>query len=369
MLDGLVAPPALVQFEWRDWSGPAHNRWTPASQPLFAATSGRDTDLAVRPIAISFAVLAAAVVCAPPSPARTIGCGTVIRADTVLDSDIGRCRDAALEVGADGVTLDLGGHSVRGAIVARGRRDLRIADGTVVGDVILENVKRASVRRLRVRRGSIECLRSAGCAIAANVLTGGGIVVDRSAIGVPNRVRGNLVSGAQSAAITVSRSDTTQVTRNVARASELGIVLGHAADLLIARNRISGSAETGLTGYFGTSAVIVDNLISGNGGDGISLRTWGGETQIARNVAIRNRGSGISGSFVAHWRVAGNVASLNGATGIVIGGSVDQATLIANRAERNGGLGIDAAPGVLDGGANRAFLNGAPAQCAGIACR
>src|SRR5205814_5049004 len=313
-------------------------------------------------------VLAAALWCVPSAPARKIGCGTTIRADTVLSSDVGSCRGTALEVGADGVTLDLGGHTVRGAIVASGRSDVAITDGTVAGDVILEDVQWASVRRVRVRRGSIECLRSAGCAIAGNVLTGGGIVIDRSAIGVPNRIRRNVVSGAPSAAITVSRTDTTQVTRNAVRASGLGILMSHSADLLIARNRISGNSGTGLSGYFGTSTVIVRNFIAANGGDGISLRTWGGETQIARNVALGNRGSGILGSVLAHWRVTANLASRNGASGIVIGGAVEEATLRANRAERNGGLGIDAGPGVLDGGANRAFLNGASAQCAGIVC-
>jgi hypothetical protein len=324
--------------------------------------------LANRRIATSFAVLAAALCCATPAPAREISCGSTIRADTVLNADVGRCRGTALEIEADGVTLDLGGHSVRGAIVARGRSDLKITDGAVAGDVTLENVQRASVRRLRLRHGSIECLRSAGCTIAGNVLTSGGIVIDRSAIGIPNRVRGNVVSGAPSAGITVSRTDTTQVTRNAVRDSELGILMSHSADLLIARNRISGNSGAGLSGYFGTSAVIARNFVAANGGDGISLRTWGGETQIARNVVVRNLGSGIVGSVVAHWRVTANLASRNRASGIVIGGAVEEATLMANRAERNGGLGIDAAPGVLDGGANRAFLNGAPVQCAGIAC-
>jgi hypothetical protein len=313
-------------------------------------------------------VLAAALSCASSAPARAVTCGSKIKADTVLPSDLVGCRGTALEIASDGVTLDLGGHTVAGSIEAIGHGDVTITGGTVAGDVILEKVRRARVRLLHVRHGSIECLRSAGCTVVGNVVVRGGIVVDRSEIGTPNRVRGNVVSGAPSAGIAVSRTDTTQVTRNAVRESQIGILMSHSADLLIARNRISRNSGAGLSGYFGTSAVIVRNRIAANGGDGISLRTWGGDTQIAHNVAVRNRGSGILGSVVAHWSVVANRASRNRRSGIVIGGAVEQATLAANRTDRNGELGIDAVSGVLDGGANRAFLNGAPAQCSGIAC-
>jgi hypothetical protein len=312
-------------------------------------------------------VLAAALFWMPATPASALTCGSKVKASTVLRADLG-CHGTALRIAGDGVTLDLGGHSVRGAIDTTGHAGVSISDGTLTGDVRIERVVGASVRRLHVRGGSIECLRSAGCVIAGNVVEGGGILIDRSAIGIPNRIRGNVVSGAPAAAIAVGRTDTTQVTRNSVRDSAIGISMSHSADLLIARNTISRNSGPGLSGNFGTSAVIVRNYITANGSDGISLRTWGGETQIAHNVTARNRGSGIYGFVVAHWHVTANLALRNRASGIVITGAVEEATLAANRAERNGELGIDAGPGVLDGGANRAFLNRAPAQCAGIAC-
>ena len=43
-----------------------------------------------------------------------VGCGDVITEDTTLDSDVGPCDGTALTIGADGITLDLGGHRVFG---------------------------------------------------------------------------------------------------------------------------------------------------------------------------------------------------------------------------------------------------------------
>src|SRR3954452_16066941 len=44
-------------------------------------------------------------------------------------------------------------------------------------------------------------------------------------------------------------------------------------------------------------------------------------------------------------------------------------TVTRNLAVHNANLGIEAIPGVIDGGGNRAFGNGNPAQCINIACR
>jgi hypothetical protein len=43
-------------------------------------------------------------------------------------------------------------------------------------------------------------------------------------------------------------------------------------------------------------------------------------------------------------------------------------TLARNQSDRNAALGIDA-PGVTDGGKNRAKLNGDPRQCVGVDCK
>jgi hypothetical protein len=324
--------------------------------------------LAIRTTLLAAAVLATALAGPQAAPAKRLSCGATISADTVLRSDVEGCGGTALTVGADGVTLDLGGHTVQGAIVASGREDVAIRRGVVAGDVKLDRVRSATVRGLRMRHGSIACIRSAGCTIARNVVSGGGIVIAESESGVPNRVRRNVVSGAPGAAITANRTDSTSITRNIVRSGAVGIETSHAADLLIGRNQIVNNAGNGVSGSFGSRTTIVRNVIAANGGDGISLRTWGGETLIAHNAALQNGGDGIRGLVVAHWRVRANLAAGNRGSGIAIAGAVEDATLARNHVRANGGLGIDAAADVADGGGNRAHANGVPVQCAGVSC-
>jgi parallel beta helix pectate lyase-like protein len=318
--------------------------------------------IACTALAVLLPALAATPAHAGPAPT----CGETITADTVLQGDL-TCSGTALVIGSDGVALDLAGHTVVGAIVAGNVSDPRVRGGVVRGDVRLDRVRRASVRRLRVRGGSIACIRSAGCALVQNHVTGGGIAVVQSENGIPNRIRRNRVRGAAGPGIAADRTDTISITDNVVRASAIGIETSHAADMTIARNVLVRNPGGGLSGSFGSAASIVRNLIARNGGHGISLRTWGGETRIAYNIVRGNRGNGILGAAVAHWSVVGNLAAHNSGTGLAIVGAVEDTTLARNRARFNGGTGIDAAAGVTDGGGNRAHAN-AGVQCAGIAC-
>jgi hypothetical protein len=328
--------------------------------------------LPIRRIVLIFAAVVAASLSATATAAQaarsSASCGKTIATDTVLRADVTGCPGSALVIGADGVTLDLDGHTVEGAIVANGRSSVQVRDGVVRGDLRFERVRHATVRRLRVRDGSISCLRSAGCSVLRSYVAGGGIAIVQSESGIANRVRGNIVRAAPGAGITADRTDTTSITGTVVRDSAVGIEASHAADLRIARNLIVHSSRDGISGSFGSAAAIVHNVIASNGGDGISLRIWGGLTLIARNVVVGNGGDGILGSAVAHWVVVRNVADRNGKTGLTITGAAEDVTLGRNRARRNAALGIDAASPVIDGGGNTASGNGAFAQCAGISC-
>jgi len=62
----------------------------------------------------------------------------------------------------------------------------------------------------------------------------------------------------------------------------------------------------------------------------------------------------------------GNTASENGDDGIRVDAA--ETTLTRNTANFNHDLGIEAVPGVIDGGGNRARGNGNPLQCTNVAC-
>lgn len=65
-------------------------------------------------VGAAVAVLLGAGAFASSAAAAPVGCGTVVTRDTTLTADIGPCNSGGLAVGADNVTLDLGGHTVFG---------------------------------------------------------------------------------------------------------------------------------------------------------------------------------------------------------------------------------------------------------------
>jgi parallel beta-helix repeat protein len=123
---------------------------------------------------------------------------------------------------------------------------------------------------------------------------------------------------------------------------------GH--DNLVQRNTVSGGRGP---------AILVSSLDSENTSD---------RNAISNNVANSKLDSGIlvnnnaTATVLEH-----NTANGNGDDGI----HVDAAgtTVIRNTAKDNLDLGIEAVPGVIDGGGNRATGNGNPAQCLNVLCK
>jgi parallel beta-helix repeat protein len=232
---------------------------------------------------------------AASAAASHVGCGDTITQDTTLDSDL-TCPGDGLVIGAHGVTLDLGGHTISGAGAAFSAgvrfqneispQDVTIRRGTIRGfdvGILAEPVERLAVRRLAI-------------------------------------------------------------TNNVT-----GIVIDISFDVVVRNNVIADNSGLGLWVLDSNTVRVTGNDVLRNGADGIH---FGGEVQ--NSVA------------------EGNVASGNGDDGIEVAefvvGEIPN-TLARNLATYNGDLGVEAVAGTLDGGGNRAFGNGNPLQCIGIACK
>jgi len=126
------------------------------------------------------------------SDAEPIACGTEITADTVLDADLVCDRGPALVIVADGVTLDLGGHTVSG----------NPGPGSRGPGILLRGVTGATVRNGTVQRFDAGVVVEGGSGNLVEGLTvqdniglhdgdfGDGIVVNHSR---DNIVRGNIV--------------------------------------------------------------------------------------------------------------------------------------------------------------------------------
>jgi parallel beta-helix repeat protein len=186
--------------------------------------------------------------------------------------------------------------------------------------------------------------------------------------------------------IVLSGATGTSIRENHAARNPNDIVIFEASGNSITRNRLTDAVVCpdcfGPTGYgIGIAGGSDDNVISGNfvartQQDGIRIldldtadpaNAVPNRTQVRGNVVRDTAGDGIrvdaatDGTVLEH-----NYAFGAGDDGIHVDST--GARLTSNAAFFNHDLGIEAAPGVTDGGGNRAHRNGNPAQCTGVAC-
>ncbi|MBX3055537.1 MAG: right-handed parallel beta-helix repeat-containing protein [Anaerolineae bacterium] len=185
-----------------------------------------------------------------------------------------------------------------------------------------------------------------------------------------NRVEGNTILDSGSSAISISESDGNQVLGNTAHNNGGGgINLEFADNNTIARNDVRfNSGGIALTSSSGNR--IEANFASGVGGSGIEVEAESYNNEIVANTVIGNSGEGI---YVANVAPAGqgnlieaNIVSSNGGDGISVNGGGH--TITNNTADLNGGWGIYAAVTGMDGGGNRALGNDEPTQCFNVVC-
>jgi parallel beta-helix repeat protein len=279
------------------------------------------------------------------SAAQALGnhvqCGDTITQDTTLDSDLVNCPGDGIVIGADGITLDLNGHTIDGVSLDNyvgvrdfyGYKNTTIENGSLrdfgeavsfwaTDDTVLRGLGVDSVGQ------GLKLVNSHNAQIKRNRITGAlycGICVWDSFPG-QNLVKQNTVGNAGTWAIYVLDSVDTRVVSNEVSDSVAGIRIAAARDTLVEKNATSSNSEDGIRADDGSGATLLRrNTANGNADDGIQveeLETDALDTTLTRNVA----------NF-------------------------------------NGDLGIEAVPGVIDGGGNRAFGNGDPLQCLNVNCK
>jgi parallel beta-helix repeat protein len=331
----------------------------------------------------------------------------VITEDTVLDSDL-QCPADGLVIGADDVTLDFAGHTLSGGDLFSIGVDnssgydrseikngvIRYYEGIRSRGIASDAVHETTVRDMSITAdgSAIEFFYSSGGVIEHNTVSSRtleairagpsadetsivGNVVERSTTGIGvgltsfrcliknNVVRDvehlgigigpggnhvvtdNLVTGSIQDGLDVVGSSDNLVRKNVVvLGGRYGLVVDEASRNLVEKNTIHDYQVFGILVQRSADNVIEKNEASGNGLDGIRMFTPSGPNLFRHNEASGNNQNGF------HISPAGQ-------------------TLTGNTADANGQLGIDAAPGTIDGGGNKARGNGNPAQCVGVACK
>ena len=377
---------------------------------------------AAAPTLVSLAVLVAFAVAGPVAvggghaQASQVGCGDTITADTTLDSDLVDCPNNGIVIGADGITLDLSGHSISGngkpvrrcprrepcdiGVVNDGHDGVTVRDGAVRQFGIGAFVGRARDNRV--------------LAVSSSRNQSSGFVVAESARSVIRNSSGSDNPVPDGDGLGVFASHDLRIVGNSFRRNALGMHVADSSEIVIKgnvfsrnrtedvklegdRNRVQGNrcARVGpCVWVLGNRNVIAGNRSLRDEG-GVMIERGHGNL-VTRNVVVRARFNGIRIGFEGSGlRTTDNVVRRNVVRGSrgdafvvaaldrrsILGGNVaiagggdgfdidsPTAKLRNNRAIRNADLGIEAVFGVIDGGGNKASGNGNPAQCTNIVC-
>jgi hypothetical protein len=254
---------------------------------------------------------------ASPALAQAVGCGAVLTQDTTLTADLVDCPGDGLVIGADGITVDLGGHLVDGVVYATsppveqvaidnraGHDDVTVRNGTVqefTGGVQLVRVDRNRVLDLRLSRLEAYGVRLEGGSanrFAGNTLERpGDLGVAVSGPARDNRIVGNLIDSAYVAGVALRTGsisgtviDGNEIRNTVAAGDTAGIKVatgpGDVRGTLIRRNDLrfnTGGVEIGAAAT--DTAVEVNTLVDNAG---TAVRTAGDRTVISANTIDSN---------------------------------------------------------------------------------
>lgn len=298
---------------------------------------------------------------AVPASGSDVSCGDVISEDTTLTEDLLNCPGNGLEIGADGVTLDLAGHVVDGTGAGQGIRSHGNSDVEIKGGTIREFGVGVSLGRAPSFPGGVE-RGTASQRHRLRNLTVRGNVADGISLfrGVDaNTLEHNTAIGNGGAGIVLTEAGQNRVAKNRIEGNDYGVLLvGGAHDNLVVQNKVATNERVGIAVGLHPLAPFSDddnrierNTVIANGTDGILVATAGGANVVEQNRTHRNGDDGIDVDC-----------------GYGSCGPAREVTLTRNDADRNGDLGIEADAGVVDGGRNMARGNGNPAECVGVAC-
>ena len=236
----------------------------------------------------------------PAVPAQAAGsgvlaCGQTITADTTLTVDMVGCVGAGLVIGADGITLDLAGHTIAGDGRAQdcpgdAPCDVGVDNGAGHSDVTVTGPGTIRGFAFGVYAAQpAQGLRLERLSIWDNSLFGGVVFGGDNAVYDRNLFTGNGISG-------------------------LAVV--HARHVQVTRNTVTGSAGYGIPLFRVDASNISDNVLHAN--DHGLLVDAGSDDAILRNTMTRSGGSSIDiGDGAARNQIVGNRLSDNG-DGIVL---------------------------------------------------
>jgi nitrous oxidase accessory protein NosD len=275
-------------------------------------------------------ILAVAATISRPVYASALTCGTEIRVDITLTSDLGPCTGRGLTIIGGNVTLDLAGHNINGTgsnagvflvgggVIIKGPGWISNFDTGIYvsGPAGPTNVMIYDLVLFRNTTG-IYLNDTGRIRIFDNFVLGG----NRGVNGISTQDVGqsyfyrNTVTGHSNAgALLISTN--AMVDENVMTGNQVGVtVLGGLQNPTVQGNQVFRNRGDGISFVIGYGPfVIADNDIHDNGGNGISAQGGGsqGASQIVDNLVRSNSGYGVGIDYGSNIQVSGNRMSGNG---------------------------------------------------------
>jgi parallel beta-helix repeat protein len=333
-------------------------------------------------------------------PARAqIACNDLVTASITLAADLNCPGTNGLRAGADGITINLGGHTISGdttggtiGVSVSGHSRVKVTNGIITGfefGTYFSGAPTGSMTGLVVRANSYgsDIYASPGVKISGNLFapTGTGMFIQSD----ETTVSGNTVVGGTQNGIFIYFASGVTVTKNTVTAGGTGIT-DWGVDSVISSNTVSANTNSGVVSI-NSGSEITKNTFQGNQQYGIYLSGANGIT-VSSNTVVGNQADGIYVDADSN-TLSRNKLSANTGNGIFISSDSDGNLITTNTATGNTANGIDsenasastgfqkntatanllkgiaAASGVTDLGGNKASNNGDPEQCsAGISC-
>ena len=246
---------------------------------------------------------------AAPAAATHVLCGDTIVADTVLDSDLIDCPANGIVVGADGVTLDLAGHTVDGTGRGHGishdggtsSRSVTVEDGEISG--FGAGIFQGEARDGRMTTRHVD-------------LVANGIGVD-CFFSKSCEIENSTVRQSTGPAVGVSYGGAVRVQRTTLVENGSGLSFGEGVHGSIKGNTIARNRGIGLKTHDSGELSIADNLIADNAGDGVSFFITS-HVSFTHNRVLRNQ-VGVNVRSEVGYAIAANTIARNRANGLQVG--------------------------------------------------
>jgi parallel beta-helix repeat protein len=280
-------------------------------------------------------------------PLKTVVCGEMISESVRIANDLGGCNKGIV-FGANGITIDLDGHTIAGNGAGDGVQAW--ADAITLMNGTLSNFGRGvTVAGSSVLVKDVVVTGNSTSGISAGVDNStflNNVASDNSGPGFVGlgvtytRLEGNTFSDNQGYGLHLHEdSDENSVLRNkVSGNGSHGIRIEN-GNATVTKNTVVDNDEAGIsvTGLGASGTILKRNVVRRNASSGISVN--GSSTTVVLNTASGNDGHGIvvEGAFTAPSAVKRNLVTKNGGDGIRVGSFNSKVS--RNESYKNGFIG------------------------------